>query len=493
MKLYQGKIASGILRTGTVTEMSKLMGMDPHKAAQLSNKLININKRGTINYLLQGLKEVYGNGKSPTVQGIKSRSAEWKVTTNHTEMVKVTEDFSVSNPGVTVVAAGDTFNIVVNNKAFFKRTNVLTNAQQTLFVINEGEFLGDNRFRYLMKFNGRGASDRLNIGSLSAYSELSTAGNSQPESSFEGGFSFSGSHEKHVEYMNKTRYDFTLSAELMNTSGFVYEQMMVNPKGEKEPFYFTLSDAQRRAMQQYEIEQEKANIWLESTMTANGTCRLFDVDTLEPIIRGNGLLHQIDARNKYAIPYITKTFLRSILEKAARNCMKQSGNTFVAYCGRAMYRDVCEVLEGDVKALPLIQSDLFTEKLKTGKVGLIEGNVNQYTYLGNTIIFMDSELFSSEALASYTLADGSRASENQMLLLDFNTYEGRNNIFGITYEGMELVYNEILGVGGANGRSGGTVSSKIHGSSGVLQGYRGTIMQNPYSSFFIYKESARVN
>lgn len=50
---------------------------------------------------------------------------------------------------------------------------------------------------------------------------------------------------------------------------------------------------------------------------------------------------------------------------------------------------------------------------------------------------------------------------------------------------MDFIENRVLGVGGADGRSSGVVSSPVAASKIIIHGYAGIAVFNPYRSFIL--------
>lgn len=151
-----------------------------------------------------------------------------------------------------------------------------------------------------------------------------------------------------------------------------------------------------------------------------------------------------------------------------------TGNVFTFVINERMWGIVQNVLGGYLADRKTDGAYLWS-KGGEGKYIKVGATFDAYTWGGNTIVFKVDRTLSREFMEPYALC------------LDLTTGKTSTQppIAMFSLKGADFVMNEVLGVGGRDGKSGGVVSTPVAGSRLVAHGYAGIAVFNPYRSFIL--------
>ena len=197
---------------------------------------------------------------------------------------------------------------------------------------------------------------------------------------------------------------------------------------------------------------------------------------------GDGVIPQIERYcDKFSYSILTSTVLSSVMSAMREKSNTPTGNIYAVICNERFYDQVGVLMITDLRFQSASDGAYFYSKATSGKVK-VGAEFNAYTVQGNTITFMPDRALSQE------YSEGGYA-----VFLDTGAdlASGRPNVAMFTQKGGEIISGTLHGMGGADGKTSGEISTPVHGSQYHLMGYAGSVVFNPYRSFIL--NEARTN
>jgi hypothetical protein len=124
---------------------------------------------------------------------------------------------------------------------------------------------------------------------------------------------------------------------------------------------------------------------------------------------------------------------------------------------------------------------------RSGNQVSLGANFNKYIFGNSSITITRNYALDYKNEADILDEDGYPLRSSKMFFIDRSKYEGEPNISVFHQNGLDMVINDIYGVGGKDGKSSGVVSSPVHGSKKIVIGTIGLKVLNPYSSIILEK------
>lgn len=208
----------------------------------------------------------------------------------------------------------------------------------------------------------------------------------------------------------------------------------------------------------------------------NGKSTITDPDTGRPIYIGDGIIPQVEQfANKYAFNKLTMEVFRTVLSMLGEKAEKPTGNTYAFICNERIWYLVQDALSSFLEHFHTDGAYLWS--MKAGDYVKVGTAYNAYSYGGNTIIFTVDRTFSRE----YGYDKG------YALCLDLTADQtsAQPPIAMFTLKNGDFISNKVVGVGGENGLSSGTVSTPVAATKLINWGYSGVAVFNPYRSFIL--------
>lgn len=478
------RIANDVLNsrnTMTVRELSKLFAVAPNMAA----KTIRLFPQNSISMLTEGLGEIYDiKEKSDSFMGINEMAYKWKLRGQQIPKVflAVRSTGGAIAAGSTIGANGQPFVVAFNSSYYNPRQIVKLENGSLLYILSEPSFITEGVFEYTVRINTNDATETVVTDFLVAGKTSGQAGNAYPELSDKGYINSGMAMEEYVNYLTKVRYDWSWSADAASTK-FLIEDM-VHYNGQTTKQNYITDELWMRAMEQYHFNKEMALIYGKSTMDARGKCFMQD-EKGQDIIEGDGLLAQMHGSMKQNYTALNITLLEDILTDMSLKMPKRTGNTILMTTGAQGYKEFGQIMRAEHKGWIADGNNNYVQT-KNGKVQL-GAEYNAFVFQGNKIIVSANNVFDHPANVSAADVEGKYLESSKLLFIDMSSYDGTKNIQLIAKDGRSFITGELDGIGGADGKTSGKVSTLLDGSAKSIIGTLGVVMHNPYSSYMLEK------
>lgn len=390
---------------------------------------------------------------------------------------------------------------IYTNSRYFSKTDVaaLQNTQQILFKSNATQ-VSDNVYKYTVASWGNG-SNAIETSYTAQNSTLRWVYNVQPEMSELGYSKNQYNMERHINYLTKVRVgrayssDFRATMDKFFVSDDDYAKLRKDGKRARGFKVYKYNSVEEEVMHQFMIAANGALLFGRANMDEQTGRPLEEVDGSE-IIAGDGLIAQYE---RYAYPVYYNTLSVRNFEIAMdyiRDKRGQSqGNHVTVLCNRQFSNQKAKALQNAInlfapqnngtwffsKEDPLKGvSDAYggMSRMKRKQVPhdvAVGATFNTYIYEGNTITFVVDE-----ALTKHFPDRG------YAIFIDTGIYEDeRGQVPAIelkTLKGREMIKGHVVGMGGVDGTSNGSVSTPLDASRYDILGWRGVCVKSPYSA-----------
>jgi hypothetical protein len=187
---------------------------------------------------------------------------------------------------------------------------------------------------------------------------------------------------------------------------------------------------------------------------------------------GDGIITQIEkVCDKTLFSTLSLEMIEDGMAALAEKCESETGNHWAFVCNRIFWNKFQRLIATNVQWKSPGDGSYFWSK--SGKYIKVGASYNSYEFGGNHITFMVNRALSEEYHdRAYAI----------MLDIGKDGVSGRPNIAMFTLEGSEMISGNLEGLGKQDGKSSGSISSSVHGSSYHLIGYAGAVVFNPYKA-----------
>lgn len=461
-------VAQNMSATKTVEHLGTLLGHKPHKLGSV----VTMYPHLSISILTDALKNVYYNPKknSNSFTPINSMAVEWEIDVNYIKRVKIVG--AISGPG-----ANKNIETIFLEEHYYDKgdTFTLENKQQ-LFVVAPPRKINQKRWEYRVKLVGNDPTKTINSTFAAAGRITRYRSNYHPELSERGYTKYHSNTEIHRNYISRHRASTSWSSDF----GVMEDIYIEQAKGKNEYEYYKMNKKEKDCMDTFLMSRENSCIFSQTNYDRNGKC-LDQDDEGRDIPMGDGVIPQIERYcEKFSYSILTSTIFNAILNAMTEKSHMPTGNTYAVICNERFYQHVGVLMQSDLRFQSPSDGSYFYS-VGAGKKVQVGAEFNSYTFQGNTLTFMPDRALSQEypdhayGIFLDTTAD---------------VTSGKPNIAMFTLEGSEMISGNLIGMGGLDGKSSGTVSTSVAGSEYHLMGYGGSCVFNPYRSFII--EESRV-
>lgn len=249
-------------------------------------------------------------------------------------------------------------------------------------------------------------------------------------------------------------------------------------KGKDDDPVYKMNAAEKDCLDSFMAARANALLWGKTNVDKNGKPKIYDPETGEPIVSGDGIIPQIERfAGKYVYSKMTAKVLNSAIMAMIQKSENPVGNHYVFICNTPMWAEIQNSLSAWIRDWKTVGTFMFSQKANDYvKVG---ATFNSYEFAGNTITFkVDRALDVEFPVKKYGL----------FLDLTADSTSGKAAINMFTFKGCEFCHNWLEGVGGKSGVSSGPVSSPVAATKLIDWGYAGVGVMNPYRSFILMSE-----
>ena len=454
--------------TKTVQNFGRLLGDKPHKLGQV----VTLYPHLAISTLTDALKNVFYNPKKDagSFTPINSMCVEWNIDVNFIKKVKIVGNISGNGVQKNIET------IILAEKYYNKHDTFTLENKQQLRVVAPATKLSTKRWAYKVTLVGNDLSKMIDSNYAASGKSTRYRSNYHPELSERGYTRFVSNSETHRNYISRQRSSISWSGDFaMNEETYI--QTGKDPKSTAA--YYKMNKKERDCMEDFLLSREQNCIFSETNYDVNGKC-LDQEDDGRDIPMGDGVIAQIERYcDKFSFSVLTSDILDDVMSSMREKSSMTTGNIYAIVCNERMYDLFGKLMRVDLRFESQSDGAWFYSQKKNGKVN-VGAHFDTYTFQGNTISFMPDRSLSQEYPEhAYGIFLDTGAD------LD----SGRPNVAMFTVEGCEVLEGSLFGIGGADGKTSGTVSTSVHGSQYHLLGYSGACVFNPYRSFLL--EEAR--
>jgi hypothetical protein len=309
--------------------------------------------------------------------------------------------------------AGFTSFVVETEENYLNPNDVVRFADGKQAVIIGEPIQSAGGYTFTMRLQTNDATNTVSAGALAAGRTINTVGSAFPEHS-ERGYENHVYPDWHVNYLGITRKSKSISGSALT------DITWIENNGQRL-WYFT---DQELVMEEYLYQMELDSWYSRSTVDANGNATIFD-STGKPIIKGDGLLAQIDASNIDTYNgQLTEARLTDFLAQLKLNAGKK-GNHWMVFTGTAGQ----VAFHNAMKDLVYPDGNLMYDAL-VGKEMEIGVNFTTYNALGERMTLVHCPIFDDPNLHGNNIdpQTGYPVESFRMVFLDMGVTNGVANI-----------------------------------------------------------------
>lgn len=393
MKFYSGKYGKETLQSNAL--VTGLL-----KYPEISSKLIQQYPQYCLTYFTDGTSRF---AKEEIVGDI---TVKWAIQGRHNRPSTSTGNLTGTG------AAGAVFTNEFEEN-FFNPNDVVRfkGGIQALVLSEPIPTAGGYTFR--MKLMTNDAAQVIGATQTAPGLTANTVASAFPEGS-ERGYENSVFPDWYTNYLGITRKAKTV------TGSALTDITWIESNGQKL-WYFT---AQESTQKEYMYQKELDSWYSTSTMDANGVCQLFD-DGGKPIVKGDGLLKQIDSANIDTYNgTLTEKRLTDFLAQLSLNTGRKGNHwmVFTGTAGRVAFHEA-------MKELVYPDGNLVYDAA-VGKDMEIGVNFTSYNALGHRMTLVDCPLFDDPQLHGNDIdaATGYPKESFRMVFMDWSYENGEGNV-----------------------------------------------------------------
>ncbi|MCK5787958.1 MAG: hypothetical protein KAH32_03095 [Chlamydiia bacterium] len=460
-------IDKNIHTTRTRQHFGTLLGEKPH----IMGQVVRMYPRLTISNLTEGLRNVYTNKKQ---QGgftpINSYAIQWTIDVNYIKKIRIATT-------VTAPAAGQIFQVVLEEKYYNKNETFALEDQSQLFIVAPPKYLGPKKWQYSVRSIAVGAS--ISDAMLTAGRQTKFRSNYHPELSVRGYVKYQFNTETHRNFLSKHRSSDVQSAEYAASQEYYIERGAKKAKGKLEYEYYRLQKLEKDVLESYLWARENHLLFGESNFDANGKCTMQD-EKGQDIPIGDGVIKQIERYcEKFVYSVLTTRWLENIMASMREKSPNSIGNSYAFVVNERLYDQIGRLLRDDLRFIGQGDDRHYWTNQNGNKIK-VGAHYDSYTFQGNTVVFMVDKILSDEYPDSgygFCINTG----------VDQTTTNSGISMF--TLEGREMLSGKLRGMGGFSGKESGVdIATSVDGSEYHLLGYSAVTVFNPYNAAII-KES----
>lgn len=450
--------------TRTFKDFSEFLGQKPARIGLVAT----LYDQYTITHLTEALMNIYTSDKSSknSWQRLNEFVYEWDLEVNRVKRVPI-----IGLPDGNGLNVSDVIFRFPENWYQKYDQFIVEETRQLFAVMNRPQRIADNCFLCVCKLVTNDYSESVRPVKAGALTRFVT--NAMPEMHEEGYTKYTSNLEKFRGYISTHRCDIDYSA--------MYKPMedtFINiAKGDKEEgAWYKLPSCEKVLIESFLAVREGKLAWGKCNVDdKTGKPTLHDPETGREIWTGDGAIPQVERfATKFVFSKLSVAWLKKALNVLVAKSEKKLGNKYAMICNSLLWDDVQQCIELFLKDRHT-DGDFLWSKGSNGYVSA-GATYDTYTYGGNTIGFkLDASLDVEFPDRKYGI----------MLDLTPDSKTGKSALAQFTFKNGEFIRNEIEGVGGKSGLSGGPVSSPVAATKLTAFGYAGIAVFNPYKSVIL--------
>jgi len=437
-------------------------------APALISKTVRLYPQYSLTNMTEGLGFVYSTNKAKE-HGINGIYMEWRL-------------LGEPNMLCNLVAGGTTgANLGINNSSFYicldeqffniGEVGKLENGV-LLYFEDSGTPLASGVYRYRVSLVSNDVNDSVSDVWTSAGRRIEYMYPATSEFNDRGFFKMRRAEQVHREYVTTFRSQVSISG-LANVTKYIVEDNTSKAR-------FIMDEYERMLLEKVAMDKENILLFGRTTVDSNGVSHKIDPTTKQPLYTGNGLERQISSSSRVSYNTLTKSLLKDVIGEVEYRANKaESGVNITLVTGSRGKRIFMDLMEDSLKVGDSVYATRSGNNISLG------GNFVKYIYGNSTITVTVNGVLDRKNQADTLDEFGYPLNSSKMFFIDTSTYDGEPNLAAFYQEGLKLVINDIVGVGGKDGKSSGVVSSPVHGMSKIALGTIGLRLLNPDSCMLL--------
>lgn len=454
--------------TRTMQHFDRLLGQAVDKMGIMATLYPNLTTSALIDRLCNRFMNKKGGS---SLQPINEMVVEWDIDVNFIKTVKIAKDVAGSEIGKNIAP----FNIYFDEKFYSKNDSIVLKDRTQLLIIAPPRMHNSRLWEYTAVLITNSYDDYVDSAVLKKGQETRFQSNYQPEMSTRGYTKYLSNTETHRNYISRHRNGDSFSGDYARREKYYIEQASKNKEGKKVKSYYEMHNYEKDVMDSFMESRNNSLLFAHTNFTAEGKCLHQDENGADIPI-GEGVLPQIERYcNKFMYSTLSIKHFERIIQAMGVQADSPQGNTYAVVCNEPLYYDIQRILRADVRFRNDSPGFMYS-KGASGKVR-VGAEYDSYTFGGNTIIFMPDRTITQE------FPDGGFGF---FLDLGADMKSGRPNLSTVTVEGMDLIQETFLGMGGKDGKT-SNVNAAIttHGCRYEVLGYDGAVVFAPYKAFIL--------
>jgi hypothetical protein len=346
---------------------------------------------------------------------------------------------------------------------------------QQCFVTSRPVRLADNMWSVMVRLIDDDYSSVLDKDACYEGALTHFIGNAKPELHETGYVKYQSNIERMRNYMSTIRVEDSYSAKYALMEDSFIKIGEGKDQGCLTETIYRLEPMKKNLIENFLYQRENMMLMARGTMGVDGKSTLADRATGRPIEIGDGVIPQVERfASKYSANKITIQTFQQIISTMVEKAENPEGNVFTFMVNERMWGIVQNVLGNYLSNRKTDEAYIWSKGGK-GKYINVGATFDAYTWGSNTIVFKVDRTLSREYPEPFALC------------LDLTTGKtsAQPPIQMFSLKGCDYVFNEVLGVGGRDGKSSGVVSSPVAGSMMTIWGTCGIAVFNPYRSFIL--------
>lgn len=263
--------------------------------------------------------------------------------------------------------------------------------------------------------------------------------------------------ERHRTYIGSHRVDIDYSAKY----AAMEDTFCTIAEDGKGDIVYKMDAADKVCLDSFMRARNGKLLWSKGSMDENGHSKIQTYDSNRPIVATEGLIPQLERfAEKFVFVKPTIKDFNQWLMCMVQKSERPQGNQYVFLCNTLLYNSIQQTMSSWIRDWKTVGTFVFS-KAANGYVEL-GATFQSYEFSGNTVCFrierdLDIE-FPNRMYGVFVDLTADAASGNPALAQ-------------YTFKGMEFLRNVLVGVGGIDGKSSGTVSSPVAASKIIMTGY----------------------
>lgn len=450
--------------TRTCEDFYKFLGEKPSRLGMVSQ----LYEQYTASYLTESLMNIYAGEKDKKgrFESINSFMVEWDLNVNFIKRLPI-----LSREGDGAQGGDITFVFPEN---YYQKNDVMVveETRQQVIFLTVPIRRSDANWEIVGKLQDSDYSATWDPAGDASETRFLT--NYQPELHETGYVKYQSNVEKHRTYIATHRADVSYSAKYRAMEDVFIQ---IGKGSDLDPVY-KMNAAEKDCLDSFMAARANALLAGKTNVDKNGKPKIYDPETGQPIISGDGILPQIERfAGKMTFAKLTPRIMNKAIVEMTQKSDSPVGNKYVFICNTAMWAEIQNTLMSWLKDFHTCGTFMYSEKANDYvKVG---NTFNSYEFGGNVISFkIDRALDVEYPTRKYGF----------FLDLTADATSGTAAVKMFTFKGCEICHNWLEGVGRKSGVESGAVSSPVSATKLINWGYAGVGVMNPYRSYILMGE-----